>query len=186
MFELHAFADDPDWRGWWGDEPPFHAPVFVLTHSPRPKLEMAGGTTFTSLPRRPARRSARRWRPRAARTRGSAAVRPSSASSSRPDWSTGSTSPSSRSCSAAASGSGRPPRVRGRLHRDVGNRPERDHAPDVLALNVRRPACRREPALALPGAVMARPRWLFALPYLIVMAPLRAIAVVVAWRDLRR
>jgi dihydrofolate reductase len=49
MFGLHHFADDPDWRGWWGDEPPFHVPVFVLTHSPRPVLEMAGGTTFRFL-----------------------------------------------------------------------------------------------------------------------------------------
>ena len=49
MFGLHAAADDPDWRGWWGDEPPFHVPVFVLTHSPRPVLEMAGGTTFHFL-----------------------------------------------------------------------------------------------------------------------------------------
>lgn len=35
-----------DWRGWWGDEPPYHAPVFVLTHHRRESLEMAGGTTF--------------------------------------------------------------------------------------------------------------------------------------------
>jgi dihydrofolate reductase len=49
MFGLHQFADDPDWRGWWGDEPPFHVPVFVLTHRPRPVLEMAGGTTFHFL-----------------------------------------------------------------------------------------------------------------------------------------
>jgi dihydrofolate reductase len=35
-----------DWRGWWGDEPPYHAPVFVLTHHPREPVEMAGGTTF--------------------------------------------------------------------------------------------------------------------------------------------
>jgi dihydrofolate reductase len=49
MFGLHSAADDPDWRGWWGDEPPFHVPVFVLTHSPRPALEMAGGTTFHFL-----------------------------------------------------------------------------------------------------------------------------------------
>lgn len=46
MFGLHAHPDDPDWRGWWGDEPPFHVPVFVLTHRPRPDLEMRGGTTF--------------------------------------------------------------------------------------------------------------------------------------------
>jgi dihydrofolate reductase len=37
---------DDDWRGWWGDEPPFHTPVIVLTHHPRPPLEMTGGTTF--------------------------------------------------------------------------------------------------------------------------------------------
>jgi dihydrofolate reductase len=50
MFGLHNFSDDPDWRGWWGDEPPFRTPVFVLTHSlPRPSLEMAGGTTFHFL-----------------------------------------------------------------------------------------------------------------------------------------
>lgn len=37
----------PDaWRGWWGDDPPFHHPVFVLTHHPRPSLAMEGGTTF--------------------------------------------------------------------------------------------------------------------------------------------
>jgi dihydrofolate reductase len=35
-----------DWTGWWGDDPPFHHPVFVLTHHPRPPLEMRGGTTF--------------------------------------------------------------------------------------------------------------------------------------------
>jgi dihydrofolate reductase len=37
---------DLDWRGWWGDEPPYHAPVFVLTHHPREPLHMDGGTTF--------------------------------------------------------------------------------------------------------------------------------------------
>jgi dihydrofolate reductase len=35
-----------DWRGWWGDNPPYHAPVFVLTHYPREPLVMEGGTTF--------------------------------------------------------------------------------------------------------------------------------------------
>src|SRR4051795_1139413 len=34
------------WRGWWGDEPPYHAPVFVLTHHEREPVELAGGTTF--------------------------------------------------------------------------------------------------------------------------------------------
>jgi dihydrofolate reductase len=37
---------DEDWRGWWGPEPPYHAPVFVLTHHARDPIEMAGGTTF--------------------------------------------------------------------------------------------------------------------------------------------
>ncbi|MFF7636158.1 dihydrofolate reductase family protein [Kitasatospora sp. NPDC008050] len=37
---------DQRWQGWWGDNPPFHTPVFVLTHHPRPAMEMAGGTTF--------------------------------------------------------------------------------------------------------------------------------------------
>jgi dihydrofolate reductase len=37
---------DDEWAGWWGDEPPFHSPVFVLTHHPREPLEMQGGTTF--------------------------------------------------------------------------------------------------------------------------------------------
>jgi dihydrofolate reductase len=35
-----------DWTGWWGDDPPYHHPVFVLTHFPRPPIAMAGGTTF--------------------------------------------------------------------------------------------------------------------------------------------
>jgi dihydrofolate reductase len=37
---------DESWKGWWGDEPPYHVPVFVLTHHARPPLAMAGGTTF--------------------------------------------------------------------------------------------------------------------------------------------
>jgi dihydrofolate reductase len=39
------WADD-QWKGWWGDNPPYHTPVFVLTHHARPPLEMAGGTIF--------------------------------------------------------------------------------------------------------------------------------------------
>jgi len=37
---------DESWRGWWGENPPFHTPVFVLTHHPRAPLQMQGGTTF--------------------------------------------------------------------------------------------------------------------------------------------
>lgn len=47
MFGLHAFPDDPDWKGWWDDDPPFRAPVYVLTHTaPRPSIPLNGGTTF--------------------------------------------------------------------------------------------------------------------------------------------
>lgn len=47
MFGLHAHPDDPDWRGWWGDTPPFGMPVYILTHTaPPPSLPMNGGTTF--------------------------------------------------------------------------------------------------------------------------------------------
>ncbi len=38
---------DEAWTGWWGEDPPFHGPVFVLTHHPRESLKMQGGTTFT-------------------------------------------------------------------------------------------------------------------------------------------
>jgi len=40
------WREDPPWVGWWGDEPPFHTPVFVVTHHARDPLEMKGGTTF--------------------------------------------------------------------------------------------------------------------------------------------
>jgi dihydrofolate reductase len=46
MFDPGRGEWDPDWVGWWGDEPPYHVPVFVLTHHPRPDLSMAGGTIF--------------------------------------------------------------------------------------------------------------------------------------------
>ncbi|MBT2588390.1 dihydrofolate reductase family protein [Arthrobacter sp. ISL-95] len=46
-FGLHAFPDDSDWKGWWGETPPFGTAVYVLTHTaPRPSLPMKGGTTF--------------------------------------------------------------------------------------------------------------------------------------------
>jgi dihydrofolate reductase len=49
-----GWQDDPDWRGWWGSDPPFHTPTFVLTHRPRPSLVMGGGTTFHFLEASPA------------------------------------------------------------------------------------------------------------------------------------
>jgi len=48
-----GWHDDPDWRGWWGDEPPFHTPTFVLTHRLRPPIELTG-TTFHFLDASPA------------------------------------------------------------------------------------------------------------------------------------
>ena len=41
-----GIGTDEEWRGWWGSNPPFHTPVFVLTHHPRPAIEMEGGTVF--------------------------------------------------------------------------------------------------------------------------------------------
>src|ERR671910_840247 len=41
-----GWREDPEWKGWWGPTPPFHTPTFVLTHHPRPLIEMEGGTTF--------------------------------------------------------------------------------------------------------------------------------------------
>ena len=46
MFGPIRGEHDPDWRGWWGDEPPYHTPVFVLSHHARKPLSMRGGTTF--------------------------------------------------------------------------------------------------------------------------------------------
>jgi dihydrofolate reductase len=49
MFGPGRGAWDLDWKGWWGDEPPYHAPVFVLAHHERASLQMEGGTTFQFL-----------------------------------------------------------------------------------------------------------------------------------------
>ncbi len=49
MFGLHSFPEDPNWRGWWGEEPPFQAPVIVLTHQERPAIDFANGTRFEFL-----------------------------------------------------------------------------------------------------------------------------------------
>lgn len=46
--------EDLEWRGWWGENPPFHTPVFVLTHHPRPTLEMEGGNVFHFIDAEPA------------------------------------------------------------------------------------------------------------------------------------
>lgn len=49
-----GWQDDPAWKGWWGADPPFRTPTFVLTHRPRPPMEMDGGTTFHFLDAAPA------------------------------------------------------------------------------------------------------------------------------------
>jgi len=49
-----GWHDDPDWKGWWGPNPPFHTPVFVLIHHARPSLEMEGGNVFHFLEATPA------------------------------------------------------------------------------------------------------------------------------------
>jgi dihydrofolate reductase len=89
-----GWHEDPEWKGAWGPNPPFHTPVFVLTHHTRPAIEMEGGTTFHFLDAPPAEALA------------TARDRPWSASSSPPGSSTTCTSWWCRSCSAAASGCG--------------------------------------------------------------------------------
>lgn len=49
-----GWHEDPDWKGWWGPNPPFHTPTFILTHYTRPPIEMEGGTTFHFLDTSPA------------------------------------------------------------------------------------------------------------------------------------
>ncbi|HET9772200.1 MAG TPA: dihydrofolate reductase, partial [Acidimicrobiia bacterium] len=49
-----GWHEDPEWKGWWGPNPPFHTPVFVLTRHTRPSIEMEGGTTFHFLDASPA------------------------------------------------------------------------------------------------------------------------------------
>ncbi len=53
-FGWPGWHEDPEWKGWWGPNPPFHSPTFVLTHHPRPPIEMEGGTTFHFLDTTPA------------------------------------------------------------------------------------------------------------------------------------
>jgi dihydrofolate reductase len=49
-----GWHQDPEWKGWWGRNPPFHTPVFVLTHHSRPSIEMEGDTTFHFIDASPA------------------------------------------------------------------------------------------------------------------------------------
>jgi dihydrofolate reductase len=54
-FGYPGWHEDPEWKGAWGRNPPFHTPVFVLTHHTRPSIEMEGGTTFHFIDAPPAR-----------------------------------------------------------------------------------------------------------------------------------
>jgi dihydrofolate reductase len=49
-----GWHEDPEWKGWWGPNPPFHTPTFILTHHRRPSIEMEGGTTFHFIDAPPA------------------------------------------------------------------------------------------------------------------------------------
>ncbi len=49
-----GWHEDPEWKGWWGPNPPFNTPTFVLTHHTRPSIEMEGGTTFHFIETSPA------------------------------------------------------------------------------------------------------------------------------------
>jgi dihydrofolate reductase len=53
-FGYPGWHENPEWKGWWGRNPPFHTPVFVLTHDPRPSIELEGGTSFHFIDASPA------------------------------------------------------------------------------------------------------------------------------------
>src|SRR3954462_3163136 len=53
-FGFPGWHENADWQGWWGSNPPFHTPVFVLTRHARPPIEMEGGTTFHFIDASPA------------------------------------------------------------------------------------------------------------------------------------
>jgi dihydrofolate reductase len=50
-----GWHEDPDWKGWWGPDPPFHTPTFILTHHRHPSIEMEGDTTFHFIDASPAK-----------------------------------------------------------------------------------------------------------------------------------
>lgn len=74
------WEDDPNADGWWGDDPPFHVPVFVLTHHARETVPMEGGTTFTFVTTASTPRSSKRGQSQARRTSQSQAARTSCSS----------------------------------------------------------------------------------------------------------
>ena len=102
--------EDLDWRGWWGDTPPFRTPVFVLTHHHRPSFTLAD-TTFHFLDATPAEALQRATDAANGKDVRLGAASPRSGSSWRPTSSTPCTSPWRKSSSAGANGSGTPPRT---------------------------------------------------------------------------
>ena len=96
------WEDDPNADGWWGDDPPFHAPVFVLTHHAREPVTKEGGTSYTFVTSGLEAALEQARRPPAEAASRSTAVRASCSKPSRPACWTSSTSTSCRCCSAAA------------------------------------------------------------------------------------
>ena len=147
-----GWQDDADWKGWWGPNPPFHTPTFVLTHRPRPPIEMEGGTTFHFLarlagrgPRRRAGGSGRpgrahRWRPdRGPRLHRGGARRP------RPPR------PGADRARPRGAAVGRPRSARGGLRRRGGLDTQRRHPPHLHPVQlIRQYATLRRGALGAP------------------------------------
>jgi dihydrofolate reductase len=126
-----GWHEDPEWKGAWGPNPPFHTPVFVLTHHTRPSIKMEGGTTFHFIDASPAE---------ALQTARKAAdgqdIRlgggPQSSATSWPlGWSITCTPSWSRSCSAEACASGTDWRASRKLQGRGHLLAQRSHACDV-------------------------------------------------------
>ena len=94
---------DETWKGWWGDNPPYHVPTFVLSHHPREPIVMEGGTTFHFVTDGIHDALSQAARRRTAPTSASAAASPPSVNSCRNASSTNCIWRSPRSCSAPAS-----------------------------------------------------------------------------------
>ena len=103
MFGFHTFPDDPDWKGWWGDEPPFRVPVFVLTHRTRARSTWPVARHSISSMRLPLRCSLRPPLPPVGKTFESGAASAPCESSSKPASLTNCTSLSRPSFSVAES-----------------------------------------------------------------------------------
>ena len=101
-----GWHEDPEWKGWWGPNPPFHTPTFVLTHHPHPSIEMEGGTTFHFIEASPAEALDTAREAAGGKDVRIGGVSPRSASSLPHVSSTTCTSPWSRSCWAGANASG--------------------------------------------------------------------------------